>query len=638
MNTIAVPGRAADIGLGVLLLSIIALMIVPIPTPLLDVLLAGNIAISVLMLLVSIAIPDGLAFTAMPTVLLVTTLYRLALNVSSTRLILLQADAGQVIASFGEFVVRGNYAVGAVIFLILTLIQYVVVARGAERVAEVGARFALDAMPGKQMAVDADLRAGSLTPDGARERRRTLEREAQFYGAMDGAMKFVKGDAIAGIVITVINLVAGVGIGVGMRKLGVGESLQTYGLLTIGDGLVCQIPSLLISASAGLVVTRVASAERGATLGRDMSSQLFGNPKVLAMAASFLALLAIIPGLPGLPFAFLAGLLGVSSYGLYNAAQRTPAAPGRETSASKLPPMGPLSIELGRDLAESLRPLLGAKLEALREQVFTDLGIELPAIPVRTLAGVHAELPAQAYVLVLHDVPAHRGELAAVDDRALACALLTSRLDTLIRRHASTLLGLQETQALLDGLHKSAPALVQAVVPRPVSLKLLADVLRGLLAEGVSIRGLGQILETLATEAAASTDAALLIERVRLRLSRQLTYAHAEGGSIAVHAVDPMIEDALRDALPNKAEGYSTYSVLALPPDQAQDIVDAVRRATAEDSGGRTVLVTQPDVRRHLHRLLATELPEVAVLSYPELAPDVQVQRRAPVRIGRQGA
>jgi type III secretion protein V len=240
----------ADGALAFLLLGIVALMIIPIPTPLLDVLIAGNITLAVLMLLVSMAIANGLAFATMPTLLLCTTLYRLALNVSSTRLILLQADAGRVIQAFGDYVVRGNYAVGAVVFFILTLIQYVVVARGSERVAEVGARFTLDAMPGKQMAIDADLRAGSLSPDAARAARRLLERESQFYGAMDGAMKFVKGDAIAGIVITLVNIIAGLAIGIGMRKLSALESLRTYGLLTIGDGLVCQIPSLLISVSA----------------------------------------------------------------------------------------------------------------------------------------------------------------------------------------------------------------------------------------------------------------------------------------------------------------------------------------------------------------------------------------------------
>ncbi|HJL50422.1 MAG TPA: flagellar biosynthesis protein FlhA, partial [Polyangiaceae bacterium LLY-WYZ-15_(1-7)] len=305
--------RFADVALAAVVLLVVGMMIVPLPTTILDVLITGNISIAVLMLLVAMYMRDGLHFSAFPTVLLVTTLYRLALNVSSTRLILLQADAGDVIAAFGDFVVRGNYVVGAVVFLILTLIQFLVVAKGSERVAEVGARFTLDAMPGKQMSIDAELRSGALSQDEARRKRRQLQRESQFYGAMDGAMKFVKGDAIAGIVITVINILGGLAIGVGMRDLSATDALATYGLLTIGDGLVSQIPALLISTAAGLVVTRVASEDEDASLGGDVASQIFGDPRALKVAAAFLLVLAIVPGLPAVPFLLLAGLFFVTA-------------------------------------------------------------------------------------------------------------------------------------------------------------------------------------------------------------------------------------------------------------------------------------------------------------------------------------
>jgi type III secretion protein V len=305
--------RFADIALASIVLLVVGMMIVPLPTPLLDVLISANVAVAVLMLLTAMYVKSGLEFTSFPTVLLVTTLYRLALNVSSTRLILLQADAGEVVEAFGNFVVQGNFVVGAVIFSILTLIQFLVVAKGSERVAEVGARFTLDAMPGKQMSIDAELRSGGISQDEARRRRGNLQRESQFYGAMDGAMKFVKGDAIAGIVITVVNILGGLAIGVAMRDMSAAEALAKYGILTIGDGLVSQIPALLISTAAGLVVTRVASEDEDSTLGGDIAQQIFGNPRALTVAAVFVTILAIIPGLPALPFLVIAIIFFVTA-------------------------------------------------------------------------------------------------------------------------------------------------------------------------------------------------------------------------------------------------------------------------------------------------------------------------------------
>src|SRR5687767_10448760 len=305
------PGRGlggAELGLALLVISVVAMMIVPLPTWLLDILLATNLSLAVAILLVVLYVPDALAIATFPTILLLTTLFRLALNVSSVRLILLQADAGDVIRAFGQFVVRGNYVVGGVIFLILTVIQFVVIAKGSERVAEVGARFTLDAMPGKQMAIDAELRSGGIDGNEARKRRRQLSRESQFYGAMDGAMKFVKGDVIASLIITAVNLLGGLAIGVLQRGMGAEAALKRYGLLTIGDGLVTQIPALVLSTAAGLLVTRVASEEPDTSLGSELGAQLLGTPRALAMASFFVALLAVVPGLPTLPFLAIAAL------------------------------------------------------------------------------------------------------------------------------------------------------------------------------------------------------------------------------------------------------------------------------------------------------------------------------------------
>jgi len=619
-------GKQADVALGALLLGIVALMIVPIPTPLLDVLLATNLALSTVLLLVSMSLRDGLSFAAMPTVLLVTTLFRLALNVSSTRLILLQADAGRVIESFGQFVVRGNYAVGAVVFLVLTLIQYVVVARGAERVAEVGARFTLDAMPGRQLAIDSDLRSGAIDVGEARDRRKALDRESQLYGAMDGAMKFVKGDAIAGIVITLVNVIAGVAIGVTMRGLTATQSLRVYGLLTIGDGLVCQIPSLLVATSAGLVVTRVASAD-GGSLGLDVARQMFGSRRVLAMAGAFLGLLALVPGLPAFPFATLALLLGAASWGVGRATSGAQTDRAGEDAARAMPPFAPLGIALGPTLAARVlataRPLEHA-LEAASDRLGARLGVRLPRVALR----LDPALSPHAYTLLVSEVPLERGELTADLAPELACERLSERLATLALRHPSEILGLSQTQRLLDELGREQLALLRAVMPKPVSLALLCEVLRRLLAEGVTVRPLAHILETLGAEAPRGLSAAKLTERVRVRLARHLTHALAPNGVLHAHRLDPMIEDALRDAVRAGSDDEP-----ALPPEQARDVVAAVRRTLGTGGGDGAIVLCQADVRRALRALIEDELPDVPVLAYEELTSDVTVERAAAVKL-----
>jgi len=672
--------RYADVALAAFVVLMVGMMIIPLPTPLLDVLLASNVSIAVLMLLVSLYVADGLAFTAFPTILLVTTLYRLALNVSSTRLILLQADAGSVIDAFGNFVVRGNYVVGAVVFLILTLIQFVVIAKGSERVAEVGARFTLDAMPGKQMSVDAELRSGAISQDEARRRRRTLQRESEFYGSMDGAMKFVKGDAIAGIVITVINIVGGLAIGVAQRDMSAVSALETYGLLTIGDGLVSQIPALLISTAAGLIVTRVSSEDEGSSLGSEIATQIFGNPKPLMIASVFLLGLAIVPGLPALPFLVLSVVFFVTSRRLVRRRAETPAErdaaaaqveAARETRARQamVPLVVPVSVDVGPGLAERILegegggPLLEREVPHLRAELFLELGVALPGVRARPSAG----LADDGYVIALSEVPFGSGEVPAdrlwvtgapealaelgvaaiegVDpvtgkpgcwadsasapaleaagiDAEDAAAIVARHLGLAVRRRAHELVGLQETQSMLDQLDRAYPALVRNVVPKPVTLSLLADVLRRLVEEGVSVRPLREILEALAIYAPSERDPIALTELVRASLKRHITHRWGAGDSLGVFLVDPSIESAVRDSI----QRTSTGSYLAMPPDMARDVIAAVRRHAAEAPAGPVVLLTQADVRRFVRRLVEVELPDVVVLSYPELAPEVTVQ------------
>ncbi len=589
-----------EIGLATLVVLVVGMMIVPLPTWLLDVLIASNLSLAVLLLLTAFFVRRPLGFAAFPTILLVTTLFRLALNVSSTRLILLQADAGDVIASFGEFVVQGSYVVGAVIFAILTLVQFVVIARGSERVAEVGARFSLDALPGKQLAIDADLRAGVVDADGASARRRELERESQLYGAMDGAMKFVKGDAIASVVITGVNILGGLAIGVLEHDLDVSAALETYGLLTIGDGLVSQIPALLISTAAGLVVTRVASEHEDGTLGGDIGSQVFGDWRALAVAGGFSGLLGLVPGLPLLPFMALGLLLGGASVLRY---RRRPA-PRLQTRDPGAPRAGPIELIVGERLGDELTrgAAFVPALELAAGSLYRDLGVRLPAItPVLS----PATLASDAFELRLGAVRVDAGRCDRAED-------VVARLVDAVRARPEALVGLQETQRELDRLAAEAPALVRNVLPDRLTLGRITELLAALVAERVNISSLREILEAASRDPLPEGEA--LVEIIRQRLARPITHSLVDPeGTLRVRPVDPMIEEALRDG--------------PLDPELALLIIAAVR-ALAED---RCVLLTQPDVRRPLRDLIASELPEVFVLSYPEVDPEAPIERLAMV-------
>nr|MBO2478378.1 flagellar biosynthesis protein FlhA [Bacillota bacterium] len=535
--------RHGDITIVLAVVLIVVMMVVPLPTGLIDLLLAVNISLALLVLMLTMNVRHPLEFSVFPTLLLVLTLFRLALNVSTTRLILLQAHAGSIIQAFGNFVVGGNYVVGFVVFLILVVIQFIVITRGAERVAEVAARFTLDAMPGKQMSIDADLNAGLITEEQARQRRLDIQREADFYGAMDGASKFVKGDAIAGLIITAVNILGGFAVGVGQRGMDISEALQRYTLLTVGDGLVTQIPALLIATATGIIITRAASE---ASLGRDVTGQLAAEPRVLMVAAGTLVAFALIPGLPFVPFMALAVLMG----GLGMVARREqerskapppkpqpePAADRRPESVLGLLHVDPMEIEIGYGLIPLVDVEQGGdvleRISMIRRQMALELGIVVPSIRIRD----NMELNANAYVVRIKGVEVGRGELMpthylAMDsgatakipgietrepafglpalwispsDRAAAeqagytvvdaSAVLATHLTEIIRRHAADLLGRQETKALLDKVKEEFPAVVEELVPELLSIGEVQRVLQGLLREGVPIRNLVVIL------------------------------------------------------------------------------------------------------------------------------------------------
>jgi flagellar biosynthesis protein FlhA len=659
-----------------LLVGATLMMVVPLPPAILDLLLAANIALSVVILLSVLTLRDTLELSVFPSLLLMTTLLRLGLNVSSTRLILLDGYAGKVIATFGDFVIGGSVVVGLVVFLILIVIQFVVITNGAGRVAEVAARFALDAMPGKQMAIDADLASGLIDEAQAKERRRRITNESSFYGAMDGASKFVKGDAIAGIIIVAINLLGGFAIGVAGRGLSLTEAISTYSLLTVGDGLVSQIPALLMSIATGLLVTRVGDDH---DLGPALGAQLFAGHRALRLAAALVAGIGLLPGLPKIPFGLLAaGLFFLSTK--VDRAREERAAGADEGTAALLAPapdepealigqmrVEPLELHLAYDVLDLIDPSRGGDLldrvRALRAQIAMELGIVLPSVRTRD----DVSLPPSTYVILLSGVevargtaPAGRvlalpagdgGELRALgaeptvepvfglsafwvpaEARAGATAagatvvdrsaVVVTHLAEVARDGAGELLSRQHVQLLLEGLRVDEPLLANEVGTEALPLSLLHAVLRGLLAERVGIRDLGRIVEAVSARARDTRAVEHLVAAARAAVGPAIVARIAPDRRLGVLTLDPALEGALHEAL-RDVDGTLH---LVLDPERTSQLVEGVRAAP---SGGAadlpTALVVGQLVRRPLQRLLAGAGVDLPVLAYPELPSHLQI-------------
>ncbi|MGI6142435.1 MAG: flagellar biosynthesis protein FlhA [bacterium] len=669
--------RYSDIFIAVVVITILIMMLIPLPPLIVDVMLTFNITFALLVLLIAMNTLRPLDFSVFPSLLLVATLFRLALNVSTTRLILLEGYAGRVIFSFGQFVVGGNPVVGFIIFLILVIIQFVVITKGAERVSEVAARFTLDAMPGKQMSIDADLNAGIITEEEARARRVEIRREADFYGAMDGASKFVKGDAIAGIIITLINIGGGFIIGVLQQGMPWDAAIQRYTLLTVGDGLVSQIPALLISTATGIVVTRSAS-ERN--LGQDLTSQLLSQPRVLTVATVLLVLLGLVPGLPIIPFLVLAGFTGFLAYTLNTA----PAWRGEEVQVTKqeekadsfltqrdmtaLLQVDPLEIELGYALVPLADPQQGGdlleRIVLLRKQLALELGFLVPTVRVRDnmqlapneysisvrglktaggellpghllamrpeeegkeIAGIPTREP--TFGLPALWIPEERRQEAERANYTVVDlpAVLATHLTEVIKEHIHELLGRQEVKTLLDSLRESHPAVVDELVPGILGLGQVQRVLANLLRERVCIRDLVTILETLADYGPLTKDTDLLTEYARQSLARQISQQYRPGsGPLAVLTLAPSVEEMIRNAL-QKTE-YGNY--LALAPQEAEKLLRGVENKFQEaiDRGYQPILLCSPVIRFYLRRFLEKQFPRMPVLSYNELEADLEVQ------------
>jgi type III secretion protein V len=669
--------RRSDLLLAAMVLAVVALMVFPLTPFALDTLIAVNLAASLGLLMLSLYIPSALGLSTFPSLLLLTTLFRLSLNIASTKQILMHANAGHIIDTFGKLIVGGSVIVGGVVFLIIAIVQFIVIAKGAERVAEVGARFTLDAMPGKQMSIDADLRAGNISPEEARRRRSLLGQESQLHGAMDGAMKFVKGDAVAALIIAVINILAGIAIGSLVHGMAVGEAIDRYAILTVGDGMVSQIPSLLVSIAAGILITRVSTDDDSTHLGGQIGKQVLAHPMALLITGAMLFTFMTVPGFPKGQFLILGAAIGGVGYFLLrqrkNLAtyERTPMPGMRRDGALDAPHLidevdstmtVPLLVKLSPNLRGKLEPsALDRELQHVRAKLQLELGIPFPGVRMTYDPG----LAPSAYAIWVQEIPVARGLLGRQEGQPTAALLMQSaqdrgvgtliepaaaalvaldtaraaaqessatsvsdeqrlalHLEQTIRQHAASLIGMQEVKDLVKKAEAELPELATEVL-RVVSLQRVTEVLRRLVQEAVSIRNLRAIFESLIVWGPKEKDIVLLTEYVRVDLGRQITFKYSQGrDSLNVIMFDPRVETLVREAIQQSVSG----NYLALAPEVSASLVDKVRQlASHPDAGNAALVLTSMDVRRYVKKLLEPALPALPVLSYQELSGNTMI-------------
>ncbi len=676
----------SDIFLAVGVVGIIAVLVIPIPTALLDFALAFNITFSLVVLLTTLWVTRPLELSVFPGMLLIVTLMRLALNVASTRLILGDAFAGEVIQTFGNFVVQGNYVVGFIIFIILVIIQFVVITKGATRISEVAARFTLDAMPGKQMAIDADLNAGIITEDDARTRRENIASEADFYGAMDGASKFVRGDAVAGILITIINIIGGFVIGIALNDMSLTEALRTYSLLSIGDGLVTQIPALLVSTASGIIVTRTAAK---GNMGRDLASQLTRQPRAILVTAVVLIVFGLLPGMPTFTFIALGLVVGGAGYltmqnqkkelqdGEKRIAQKAADDERKEPQerAEDLLKIDALGLEIGYGLIPLVDVKQGgdllSRISMIRNQLASELGVIIPPIRIRdnvqiganqyqikvkgvkvagfelmtdhlmainpgfvqdTLDGFSTKDP--AFGLDATWIIPNLKEIAEARSFTVVepASVLATHLTEIVRTVAAEVTSRQDVSRLIDNLREDSPALVDSIIPEVVPLGKLHKILQALLKERVPIRDLGTILETASDYIGATKDTDVLSEYVRMSLARQITQLYRDKeGRINVFTIDPALEQKLAESIQNTKQGL----MLVLDPAMTDLILDNVGNEIErmQTAGHIAVAICSPNIRLAFRRLLEPRFPTLAVISYNEVLPDVELISTGMVRL-----
>ena len=672
--------RLTLVGVPTAMVCVVVMLVVPLPTQLIDVMITLNLVGAVIILLTAMYVKRALDFSTFPSLLLIATMYRLALNVSVTRQVLLHARAGNVVAAFGHFVIGGSVIVGLVVFLIIVVIQFVVITNGSTRVAEVAARFTLDGMPGKQMAIDADLNSGLINKDEARRRRREVAAEADFYGAMDGASKFVRGDAIAAIVIMVINLVGGLLIGIFQMGDSFNQAINTYSLLSVGDGLAAQLPALLISLSTGIIVTR---AGNESDLGTDLVLQILNQRRAVRIAASGVCLLALVPGLPKVPFLLVGGAVWLISGRLRDeppstsepaTAEKAPAPPAPDSPEGLARDMkvDPLELEVAYNLVDLVDPTRGGDLlervKALRRKVALDLGVVLPLVRTRD----NIDLPSSAYTIRVHGAEVARGtalpgHVLAIGDmlaslpgnptkepvfgldakwvpmaaRAQAervgatvvdpASVITTHLSEIVKQNAGKLLSRASIKDLVEITKRTDPTVVEELGSAQVTLAEVQRVLRDLLDEGVSVRNLSKIFEVLTEKVRTTRDPEALVEGCRQALGPALSAALATDGHLPVITVEPMLEAQLGELLRTGDNG----SFLALPPDKAEAFTLEVahRAREAERDGEMPVLVCAAPLRQAVRKLVRTANPRLPVLSYAELGPQLRLETKGVVSL-----
>jgi flagellar biosynthesis protein FlhA len=674
--------RLTLVGVPTAMVCIVVMLVVPLPTQVIDVLITLNLVGAVVILLTSMYVKRALDFSVFPSLLLIATMYRLALNVSVTRQVLLHAKAGNVVAAFGHFVIGGSVLVGLVVFLIIIVIQFVVITNGAGRVAEVAARFTLDGMPGKQMAIDADLNSGLINKDEARRRRREVAAEADFYGAMDGASKFVRGDAIAAMVIMAINLIGGLAIGIFQDGDSFSQAINTYSLLSVGDGLAAQLPALLISLSTGIIVTRAGTES---DLGTDLVFQILNQRRAVRMAATGVCILALVPGLPKLPFLLVGGSVWALSGRLpadesaqrrpeQDAAEAVPAPPAPDSPEGIARDMkvDPLELEVAYNLVDLVDPARGGDLldrvKALRRKVALDLGVVLPLVRTRD----NVDLPASTYTIRVHGAEAAKGtalpgHVLAIGDmlgslpgtptkepvfgldakwapataRAQAermgatvvdpASVITTHLSEVVKQNAAKLLSRAATKDLVEITKRSDPTVVEELGTAQVTLAEVQRVLRDLLEEGVSVRNLSKIFEVLTEKVRTTRDPEALVEGCRQALGPTISASLATDGHLPVITLDPLLEQQLSELLRSSDSG----SFLALAADKAEALTLAVahRAREAEREGEMPVLVCAAPLRPALRKLVRAAAPRLPVLSYAELGPQLRLDTRGVVNL-----
>ncbi len=666
--------RYSDAILALVIALIIALLIIPIPGPLIDGLLIFNLITSIVVILVTMFNNEPLQFSIFPTLLLVMTLFRLGLYISTTRSILSTGVAGSVVSAFGSIIIGGNYVVGIVIFLILTIVQFIVITSGTTRISEVAARFTLDAMPGKQMAIDADLNSGLITEDEARKRRRDIQREADFYGAMDGASKFVRGDATASIIIAAVNLIGGFAVGAIQQHMDLLTSLQTFGRIAIGAGLAIQIPTILLSTASGVIVTRVAS---DSDLGQDLTKQLFTQPRSLMIAAVLIAIFGLVPGLPKIPFFLVGGLAGLASYFMSQSMQQQTLTDEAESAKEKpvttealidMLQVDPIELEIGYSLIPLVDPDQGGdildRITLMRRQIAMELGYVIPPIRIRD----NIQLPANEYRIKIKGVDVAKVEtipdyLLAVDsgittgriegigtkDPAFGLPAIwiapqareqaevmgymvvdptsatITHLSEIAKRYAHELIGRQDVQQILDSIKQHYPVVVEEIVPNVLTVGEIQQVLQNLLSERVSIRDMVTILETLGISARITKNTDLLTEYVRQSLGRNICKQHqSEDGRLDIVAVDPLIEKEISEAVEYTDQGIMISSDPATTQRIINELSGAIEKAFAQ--GRNPVIICSANIRRPLRKIIERKLPNLAILSYNEVAPEFELQ------------